>query len=126
MGSTKPLNNIRDNAMNADRTTHTKTTKQFNELALYRLDSVETKVDALNSKFDRQDNIKKADLDDFKHFISDRINEFREGIQDQINELKKEKASSQELRDFKRMVYSIGAFLATLGAAVFSYLLNKG
>src|SRR3954464_6321976 len=95
------------------------------KLILYRLGVVESAVKDLGSKLDMQDNIKKADLQDFKQFITDRMIEFRQGLQSQIDDLKDGKADKQELSDFKKQIAGYGAVVLALGMALFSYMLTR-
>src|SRR3954447_7610564 len=111
--------------MTAAKTQQTEQDGEDTKLILYRLGVVENAVKDVGSKLDKQDNIKKADLTDFKQFITDRMVEFRQGLQSQIDELKTEKADKQELRDFKKQMAAYGAFIMALGLAVFSYMLTR-
>jgi|1186.fasta_scaffold94076_2 hypothetical protein len=95
------------------------------ELILYRLGVVEGAVKDVSTKLDKQDTIKKADLQDFKQFITDRMIEFRQGLQSQIDDLKDGKADKQALSDFKKQIAGYGAVVLALGMALFSYMLTR-
>jgi len=114
--------------MAAVRTTaqkqHDQDTKDT-ELILYRLQVVEGAVKDVGSKLDKQDNIKKVDLQDFKQFITDRMVEFRSGLQSQIDDMKEGKADKQELRDFKKQLAGYGAVALAIGAALFTFMLQR-
>jgi len=94
-----------------------------NELILYRLTSVEEGVKTLNTKFDRQDTIKSADLKNFQETIVTRFLDMTSNLQKQIDQ----KASQTELQDLKRLVYSAFGFLSTIiGALVIAYFTTRG
>src|SRR3954462_15592292 len=95
------------------------------ELILYRLGVVEGAVKDVSTKLDKQDTIKKADLQDFKQFITDRMIEFRQGLQSQIDDLKDGRADKEELSDFKKQIAGYGAVVLALGMALFSYMLTR-
>lgn len=95
------------------------------ELILYRIAILEGGQQRIETKLDRQDNIKKSDLTDFKQFITERMVEFRVGLQTQIDDIKDGKADKQELSDFKKQITGYGTVLFALGMAVFTYLLTR-
>jgi hypothetical protein len=111
--------------MTAARPQQTEQDGEDTKLILYRLGIVESAVKDVGSKLDKQDNIKKADLQDFKVFITDRMVEFRQGLQSQIDDLKEGKADKQELSDFKKQIAGYGAVILALGMALFSFMLTR-
>src|SRR3954468_23093632 len=111
--------------MTAARPQQTEQDGEDTKLILYRLGIVENAVKDLGSKLDKQDNIKKSDLNDFKQFITDRMVEFRQGLQSQIDDLKDGKADKQALSDFKKQIAGYGAVVLALGMALFSYMLTR-
>lgn len=111
--------------MSAAKSKQTDQDSKDTELILYRLGIVEAGVKDLGSKLDRQDNIKKADLHEFRQFITDRMIEFKASLQSQIDKLDEDKASNQEFKELKRQIYSAIAFIATLAVTAFAFLLNK-
>lgn len=92
------------------------------QLMAYRLERVEVGVTDLNSKFDRLDNIKKADLLEFRNTIFERINEMDLGLQRQIDG----KADKDTTEERWRMVKAIAAFLSMAMASLVVYYLTTG
>lgn len=96
-----------------------------NTLVLYRLDNVEQALKDLTTKVDRQDNIKKADLNDLRDTIISRVVDAQASLQKQIDTLDEGKANTQELIDFKKQVAGYAAFISALAIAAFSYMLTR-
>ena len=105
--------------------TPTEQNKEDNGLILYRLAAVELAVNNLSSKVDHQDNIKRSDLVEFKDTIINRVAEMQSYLQKQVDALEREKASGQELKDFKKQIAAYGIFISALVVAAFSYMLTR-
>lgn len=95
------------------------------KLILYRLDRVEGAVTDLGTKLDKQDNIKRQDLIEFRDTIVGRLTDLQASFQKQIDALDSEKASSQELKDFKKQIGAFALFLSALAVASYSYVLTR-
>jgi 23S rRNA C2498 (ribose-2'-O)-methylase RlmM len=113
--------------------TPTEQNKADNGLVLYRLQQVEDKVDELNRKLDNQENIKKADLVEFREALfqrmTDKFSEVQkdlDSLQSQITDLKREKSDKKDVNDLKGLVRAGGAFITTIIAALVIYYLTKG
>lgn len=100
-------------------------TSENTTLVAYRLQEVESALKTLTGRFDAQDNIKRSDLVEFRDTIVNRFNDVKTDLQGQITELKKEKAGSQELKDFKKQVGAAAVFVSSLVIAAFSYMLTR-
>lgn len=96
--------------------------KTTNSLVLYRLEQVEAAVRDVSDKLDQQENIKKADLTEFKDAILNRFNEVRLDLQKQIDS----KADSRELKDVKRLIAGIATAFGSIITALVIYYLTTG
>lgn len=117
-------------AKNTTRTnTPTEQNKADNDLVLYRLQQVENKVDNIGKKLDGQENIKKADLIEFRESIVQTVREVRADIDKDMAGLQKQidnKANAQDVKDLKTLVKSGGAFITTIIGAIIIYYLTTG
>jgi hypothetical protein len=96
------------------------------DLVLYRLEQVETKVDALNVKLDTRENITKQDLIEFRTAILERFNEKNQAIQEDIDDLKEHKADKKDVNDLKGLVKSVGAVFSAIIVGLVVYYLTTG
>jgi hypothetical protein len=96
--------------------------KEDNTLLAYRVEQVEKAVKEFGAKLDKQENIKKADLIEFRDTIVSRVNEIRDGLQKQIDE----KADQAQVNDLRTLVKAFGAFLSTVIAALVIAYFTKG
>jgi hypothetical protein len=113
--------------------TPTEQNKEDNTLVLYRLQLVEDAVKEVSHKMDTQDNIKKADLMEFRDTIITRFNEVREGLQKQIDDQElsvskalEKKADQKQVDDLRTLIKSVATFLSTVIAGLVIFYLTKG
>lgn len=113
--------------------TPTEQNKEDNALVLYRLTQLEAAVKDLGEKFDKQDNIKKSDLIEFRDAILARFNEKNEHFQQQIDSKAAakdltdlEKNFDEKVADIKKLIYGAGAFFLTILGSVIVYYLTNG
>lgn len=112
--------------------------KEDGRLLLYRMEQVESGVKQLHKKFDARDNITRADLNEFKDAIFERIADFKSSLEkeiadkadktqlDNLTETVKKKADQSQVDDLRSLVKWAGGFLSTVIAAlVIFYLTNK-
>lgn len=92
------------------------------KLILYRLDRVEGAVTELGTKLDKQDNIKRADLIEFRETIITRVTDMQSNFQRQIDA----KADATSVTDLKKLIGAISAFFLSIAGSLFVYLLTKG
>jgi len=98
-----------------------------NKLVLYRLEQVETGVKAINNKLDSHENIKKADLIEFRDTIVGRFNEKTNDLQKQVDRLDNEKADKTEVSDLKKLFFSLTSLLGTIMVGIIiAYLTTQG
>lgn len=100
---------------------NTKKNRDNNELISFRLGLVEIAINTLTTRFDKQDNIKRSDLIEFRDTIVSRISDVNSNLQKQIDG----KADKQEFKDFKKQMAGIGALVAALLVATYSYILTR-
>jgi hypothetical protein len=101
-----------------------KQTKQDGEdtkLILYRLDRVEGAVTDLGTKLDKQDNIKRSDLADFRDTLVGRVSDLQKDFQRQLDD----KADASSVADIKKLIAAFGAFFLSLVGTIFAYLLSR-
>lgn len=101
----------------------TNTTKKHEDgLLLYRMEQVEKKVDALDSKLSAMDNIKRSDLLDLGSSIIDQFKEMRDNLQKQIDE----KADQKQVDDLRTLIKAVASILGSIitGLVIF-YLTQK-
>lgn len=99
-----------------------KTTEKNGEsrLILYRLDRVEAAVKDVGTKVDAQENIKKADLIEFRDTVVGRINEIRDSLQKQIDD----KADRTELQDIKTLIKAVASVFGSIIAGLIIYYIT--
>lgn len=109
-------------ARNTGRTnTPTEQNKEDNTLVLYRLELVERAVKAVGEKVDKQENIKRSDLIEFRDTIVARVNEIRDGLQKQLDD----KADQGQVDDLRTLVKAIGSILSSVIAAIVIFYLTR-
>lgn len=101
--------------------TPTEQNKEDNTLVLYRLELVERAVKDVGEKVDKQENIKRSDLIEFRDTIVNRVNEIRDGLQKQIDE----KADKGQVDDLRTLVKAIGSILSSVIAAIIIFYLTR-
>lgn len=107
---------------NSRTNTPSEQNKEDTTLLAYRVEQVEKAVREFGSKLDKQDNIKKSDLVEFRDTIVNRVNEIRDGLQKQIDE----KAEQSQVNDLRTLVKAVGGFLSTVIGALVIFYLTKG
>jgi hypothetical protein len=105
--------------------TPTEQNKEDNGLLTYRVLQLELAVKDVSSKMDKQDYVKRSDITELKNTILERISEIQQSQQKQLDKLDEDKANAQDLNDFKKQVYGLGAFVGSLFIAAFSYMLTR-
>jgi len=109
-------------AANKQRTnTPTEQNKDDNTLVLYRLKLVEDAVKDVSGKLDRQDNIKKSDLIEFRDTILTRVNEIQTGLQRQIDD----KADQSQVDDLRGLVKAVGTALLSIIVGLSVYFITR-
>lgn len=92
-----------------------------NKLIIYRLDRVEAAVKEVGDKLDRQDNIKKSDLTEFRDAVLSRINEVRDGLQNQIDD----KADKAQVDDLRNLVKAVGTAITSVIVGLTIYFITR-
>lgn len=101
--------------------TPTEQNKEDNSLILYRLQAVEDAVKDLSSKVERMDNLKKADLIEFRDAVIGRITEVQVNLQAQIDK----KADAVAVTDLRRLVYGFASVVGSIIVGVSIYYLTN-
>lgn len=106
--------------------TATEQNKEDTALIEFRLKLVEDAIKEVGGKFDRLDNMKrselKEDLKEFQDTIVTRFLDMSSNLQKQIDT----KANATDLKDFKKVVYSLIAFAQSIVLLVLGYLITRG
>lgn len=88
-----------------------------------KVDSVQTDVKDLSTKFDKQDNIKRKDLIEFRETLVGRMTDMQRDFQRQLDD----KADASSVADLKKVVAAAGTFFLTLiGGVILFYVTHKG
>lgn len=86
------------------------TNNDDDNLVLYRLKQVEDAVKEVGDKVDRQDNIKRIDLVEFRDAILGRFNDVKDDLQKQIDK----KADQKQVDDLRTLIKAVGGFLGSI------------
>jgi hypothetical protein len=100
------------------KSSHAKT----DELVVFRLELVEAAVKEVSDKLDRQENIKRADLNEFRDTILLRFAEVKSDLQKQIDE----KADQKQVDDLRTLIKAVGATFGSIITALVIYYLTTG
>lgn len=101
-------------------------TDSSDKVIAYRLTQVELAIKNFGEKFDRQENIKKADLIEFRDAILEKFKDKTDAIQADIDELKENKADKKYVDDLRGLVKAIGLTALTVIGGLITFWFTQG
>ena len=91
-------------------------------LILYRLTAVESAVKDVSSKLDKQDNIKRSDLREFRDTIVSRMTDMQNNFQRQLDD----KADASSVSDLKKLIAAVSSVFGSIIGALIVYFITHG